>query len=141
MPSYFPIRRLLRYQKPLQISLQERVKRRYRSTFPSVNRQTHLRLTSERRLFGIIRQPPFSCKKTGTRGISSRAPFGVSAYFSILNFPMIGSSFARPFAAFIIPITSITRNTRLTSPIILVMKYSRHEIARMMLLKTPYVIP
>ena len=63
MPSYFPIRRLLRYQKPLQISLQERVKRKYRSTFPSASRQMHLRLTSKRRLFGIIRQPPFTCKE------------------------------------------------------------------------------
>ena len=29
------------------------------STFPSASRQMHLRLTSKRRLFGIIRQPPF----------------------------------------------------------------------------------
>ena len=33
--------------------------RKYRSTFPSASRQMHLRLTSKRRLFGIIRQPPF----------------------------------------------------------------------------------
>ena len=46
--------------KTLQISLQERVKRKYRSTFPSASRQMHLRLTSKRRLFGIIRQPPFT---------------------------------------------------------------------------------
>lgn len=31
------------------------------STFPSASRQMHLRLTSKRRLFGIIRQPPFPC--------------------------------------------------------------------------------
>ena len=30
------------------------------STFPSASRQMHLRLTSKRRLFGIIRQPPFA---------------------------------------------------------------------------------
>ena len=47
----------------VQISLQERVKRKYRSTFPSASRQMHLRLTSKRRLFGIIRQPPFTCKE------------------------------------------------------------------------------
>ena len=33
------------------------------STFPSASRQMHLRLTSKRRLFGIIRQPPFTCKE------------------------------------------------------------------------------
>lgn len=36
---------------------------KYRSTFPSASRQMHLRLTSKRRLFGIIRQPPFTCKE------------------------------------------------------------------------------
>ena len=44
----------------VSISLQERVKRRYRSTFPSVNRQTHLRLTSKRRLPDYSEQSPFT---------------------------------------------------------------------------------
>ena len=59
----FPDTATATVSNPLQISLQERVKRKYRSTFPSASRQMHLRLTSKRRLFGIIRQPPFTCKE------------------------------------------------------------------------------
>ena len=38
------------------------------------------------------------------------------SYFKILNLPITGSSFALPFTAFIMPMTSITRNTRFTRP-------------------------
>ena len=47
----------------IPLSSLERVKRKYRSTFPSASRQMHLRLTSKRRLFGTTRQPPFTCKE------------------------------------------------------------------------------
>ena len=62
-------------------------------------------------------------------------------YFKILNLPISGSSFALPVAALIMPMIARIVITILPRPIIVVMKYNLHEIARMIALKMLYTIP
>ena len=57
------------------------------------------------------------------------------SYFKNLNLPMIGSSFALPLAALTMPRTASTRNTRENRPMMLLIKYSRQEMARMIQLR------
>lgn len=55
----FPEMATVTVSKQSQISLWVRVKQKYRNISPFASKRTHVRLTNKRRLFGIIRQPPF----------------------------------------------------------------------------------
>ena len=56
-------------------------------------------------------------------------------YFKSLNFPIIGSSFALPFAALMIPITARIRNMIDKKLMMLVRKNSLQDIAKMIALR------